>query len=346
MLALRPRRGIIDVYAIVWVVVYLLLMFALKDFLPEKYMRDSMTIQMLADNAQAKQDATTAYSIAGTVAAVFPLWFLNILVAAVGSVTIWTVVTSLRSLRGMLLAVPVLGPAIILNLVQFGKETFTIPFAFLVLWIAKKSSSKTKAFLAIAAAYAFYGAFFREYYAIILMAFAGILLLRRSPAPLRIVYVLLAIAALCVVPAHVLDQLQGSRDVVNRIYNAVSNAVRTSIYNPFPPDNAWHFALNYIYVLARLNLPLLFDHTPNEFVLTLNLVIYGALVFMGIRRSSGTAMDFLPWLFLSHLLVLAIFEPDSGSYFRHFSSVLVYLIPTLRLVEQRYAARTLRETTG
>ena len=43
----------------------------------------------------------------------------------------------------------------------------------------------------------------------------------------------------------------------------------------------------------------------------------------------------LPLLFIAHILVLFIFEPDAGSYMRHASSVIFYLLPSLRMTEQR-----------
>jgi hypothetical protein len=224
-------------------------------------------------------------------------------------------------------------------MVQFGKETFVIPLTLLIWRVTEKASSKAKAFCAIGAIYVVYGLFFRQYYLIILASFAGIMLFRRSAAPLRLAYIFVLLALSFAVPAPVFEQLQGPRDEINRYSNLVTDTVRTAIYNPFPPDNAYHFGLNYLYTLVKLNLPILFDHTLNEIDLFLNILIYGALVYAGIRQRSASATSLLPWLFLAHISVLIIFEPDSGSYFRHFSSVMVYLIPALRVVEERYAQR-------
>ena len=337
-----PPSIVIRNYALVWMSAYLVLYFFLRGLLPEKYLRDSMTIQKLADDAHAA-DWGGAYNIAAIVAGSLPMWAINILVAATGCFTIWLVVTSLRSLRGMAIIPFILLPTIILDLVQFGKEIFIIPVTFFILRLAEKVSSGTKVFFVIAAIYLVYGVFFREYYLIILAAFTGILITVRSPPPFRVFYLLLLLAVLVVVPSHLFMDLQGSRDAINRWSNMVTNEVRTAIYNPYIPDNGFHFVLNYLYVFLKLNVPLIFDHTMNEVILTVNILFYGYMIYVGVRRRPVTPLNMLSWLFLSHVLVLAIFEPDSGSYFRHFSSVIVYIVPALRMVEQRYAERVLHD---
>jgi hypothetical protein len=342
MLNVIPKGNVIKVYALAWIAGYLILYFFLRDYLPEKYLRDFLTIQKLTDDAQAA-DWGGAYNIAAMVAGALPSWAIDILVTAIGSYTIWIIVTSLRSLKGMLLIIPVLAPMIVLDMVQFGKEIFVIPLTLIILRIAEKTPSMLKAFLAICVIYLLYGIFFRQYYLLILGSFMLIMLTLRSSPPFRLFYLLLLLVFMIAVPSRAFMELQGDRDAINQWSNLVTNTVRTAIYNPFVPDNGFHFALNYLYVFLKLNLPILFDQTLNEIILFVNILIYGRLIYAGIRQRPMTAVTLLPWLFLAHISVLTIFEPDSGSYFRHFSSVLLYLIPALRRLEQEYAQRVLSE---
>jgi hypothetical protein len=328
------RSNIITIYALTWIAVYLVLVFVLRDYLPEKFLRDSLTIQRLAEDLHSS-DWGGAYAIAAKMSAIFPSWFLNIIVAVVGGSTIWYVTTSAKSIRGMLLIVPILAPAIVLDMVQFGKEVFVIPLTFIILVVAQRTPSILKAFLVIAAIYLLYGLFFRQYYLLIFLAFIAFMVTVKSPPPFRLVYLLLLMIVIVAVPSKVFMQLQGDRDSINMYSNLVTNEVRTAIYNPYVPDGGVHFLINYAYAFLRLNLPILFSPTVSDILLFINVLIYGRMVYGGIKQRPITPMSLLPWLFLSHLVVLWVFEPDLGSYLRHFSSIIVYIIPAFREWEQR-----------
>jgi hypothetical protein len=109
--------------------------------------------------------------------------------------------------------------------------------------------------------------------------------------------------------------------------------VRTAFFNPFQPDNVFGFVGNYGYAFLRLHFPIFWDLTPNEWILFLNVIIYAGLVKYGLRHLSGSRR-LLAMLFLAHVTVLIFFEPDLGSYFRHFSSVFLYLLPAFALREE------------
>ena len=324
----------ITIYALTWIAGYLVLFFFLRDYLPEKFLRDSLTIQKLAEDMHSA-DWGGAYAIAAKFSAIFPGWLLNIAVAIIGSYTIWYVTTSARTIKGMLLIVPILAPAIILDMVQFGKEIFVIPLTFIILYVAQKTPSILKAFLVIAAIYLFYGLFFRQYYLLIFVAFIAFMTMVKSPPPIRILYLLIFMIVMVAVPSKVFMQLQGDRDGINQLSNLVSNEVRTAIYNPYTPDNTLHFIANYGYAFLRLNLPIVFSPSVSDIILFINILIYGRMMYAGMRQRPITPLSLLPWLFLSHLVVLWVFEPDLGSYLRHFSSIIVYIMPAFREREQR-----------
>jgi hypothetical protein len=118
--------------------------------------------------------------------------------------------------------------------------------------------------------------------------------------------------------------------------------VRTYFFNPFPPDSAAHFLGNYVYAFFKLHLPFLSFQTASEAILFLNELAYGFIAFFGLRAGRGS-VKLLCLLFLAHVATLTLFEADFGSYFRHFSSVVLYLLPAFALFEER---ECLRKTAG
>lgn len=328
-------KNVVRFYAAAWITAYLVVYFFLKSYLPDEYFRDALLIQKLAVGG-GEEEWGGAYAIAAFMARILPAPVIIGLVAAVGSFTIWMIVTSLRTVSGMLMIIPALAPFLVLNVMDFGKESFVIPLTYLILWSTTKARSTPYAFVSICAIYLLYGIFFREYYLIILAVFVGCCIIRRAPPPLRLLYILLTVLALFVIPSKMFMDLQGDRDQINYVAEMIF-PVHTAILNPVPPNSAFHFIVNYFYVIAKLTLPFLFRQTANEFVLFANVLIYGRLIYFGLKNRAKGPMTFLPLLFIAHILVLFIFEPDAGSYFRHASSVILYLLPSLRLIEQRRA---------
>lgn len=341
-------KNVLRFYAAAWVILYLITYFFLKNFLPEEYFRDSLVIQRLAMTGNGEQWGG-AYGIAAFMTRVLSTTGTTILVAAMGSAVICYIIMSLKTIRGMILIVPVLGPFIILNIMDFGKESFVIPLTFIILQIALKSRSTIHAIITIFIVYLLYGLFFREYYLIILAAFVCCIIFRKASLPFRILYLLLFVCILFVIPSKFFITLQGDRDRINEVANLYFNRVHTAIYNPLPPDNGFNFIVNYLYAFARLNLAFIFRFSANEIILLFDSVIFFRLAYTTLKKPGINEATLLPLLFVAHLLVLYIFEPDVGSYLRHASSVFLYLLPSLGLAEQNYINRyldTQRRKTG
>src|SRR5690606_16251863 len=124
-------------------------------------------------------------------------------------------------------------------------------------------------------------------------------------------------------------ELGEARDIVNRGRQWSNFAgSRSAFMNLVPTRDAFDFLVNYFYAVLRLNLPILFNPAPQEVFLMLNVGIYGWLAYIGCSVRDP-AVRFPVVLFISHVLVLTIFEPDLGSYLRHLSSVFIYLLPAL-----------------
>src|SRR5690606_18697377 len=118
-------------------------------------------------------------------------------------------------------------------------------------------------------------------------------------------------------PSDVFWQLQSPRDMINqtRVFDTVEG-VRTAFFNPYSPTNAVNFVLNYAYAVVRLNLAPLFDFGVRSLYLAAYVGLCVFLVTYGLRsRREEVRLPAL--LFMAHFLVLAIFEPDLGSYLRH-----------------------------
>jgi hypothetical protein len=150
------------------------------------------------------------------------------------------------------------------------------------------------------------------------------------------VIVVAAVALTALAPVSVYDALQTPRDSANHYaLNLLHRDNRTIFFNPYPPDSFLHFWGNYIYALGVLNVPFVRVNniSANEFVIALNVAFFVWLLMAGQRE--GGKSQALAMLFLSHIIVLNLFDPDLGSYFRHFSSVYLYLIPAFAWLELR-----------
>jgi hypothetical protein len=168
--------------------------------------------------------------------------------------------------------------------------------------------------------------------------FVGLILLRRMPFFVVISVLLLVVAIAVVLPPHVFAQLQGSRDSifnVDRIGRALPGA-RTAFANVYPPDSFFHFIANYVYAALRLNFPFFSGVTPRDIYLFANVILFAWIAIAGFRSDLRTFDNTA--LFVSHVLVSICFEPDVGSYLRHISSAMPYLVPAVVVVDRLWLA--------
>lgn len=225
-----------------------------------------------------------------------------------------------------------------------GKETLLSLVTFVVLGLLCLRSNGLFRVLAVAACYLFYAYFMREYFIVILAAFAGLMLLAQLSWGWRLALLAAALGALSLAPAELFQILQGPRDAVNLLRMATSVVgVQSAFSNPLPPDSLGNFLFNYGYAFARLNLPVLFQLRMQEvFLLSVVLATFTLIAF-GLRRG-GAKERACALLVLAHVLTLNLFEPDLGSYLRHLTSATIYLAPILALLDRHLAApQTQRE---
>ncbi len=218
-----------------------------------------------------------------------------------------------------------------------GKETLLSPVTFLVLGLLCLRLNGLARILAVGICYLFYAYFMREYFVVILAAFAGLMILAQVSWGLRLALIAGALGALSQAPSELFELLQAPRDYVNLLRMATSVVgVQSAFNNPLPPDSLGNFLINYGYALARLNVPILFDFRMQEvFLLSVTATTF-LLIWFGLRHG-GPKERACALLVLAHALTLNLFEPDLGSYLRHLTSATIYLAPVLSLLDRHLA---------
>ena len=330
-----PHPLFTRLYAVGWVLLYWAIYFFFRDFFPDKALADAREIQDIAMGL--KEGGVGAYPITAAFFALLPLSITNILVGLFDGLVLYLVASSARTYRGMFILVPILIPFIFFNLQAPTKETIILALSLLIVNVVQRTRTALMPVIAVTVFYAFYGSFLRDYYLIILVVFLAFVVFINTPASMRWLFVPTGIAILVLVPDSVFTALQQPRDEVNFwvVTGGAKDAIRTYFFNPFPPDSMLHFLGNYGYALVLLHFPFIKYITPKEVLMFVNVLFYGWLTLGGIVQLRGS-LRLLPVLFAAHVAVLVLFEPDFGSYFRHFSSCLLYLMPVFLVYEIRY----------
>jgi hypothetical protein len=300
-------------------------------FLPQKWFGDSNRLLDMANNVV---EGRGSYAATAAIYALFPLWMLNSLVTAVGVIFLYVATQSAKTLLSFCIMTLLLLLSVPQTLLVPIKETVVISMT-LILVLASRKISGVALFAIIIGAYLAYGGFIRSYYLLILLVWVALEVFVRANLLMKISLLLFFIASLLLMPVSIMQQMQGQRDAANSwaLYKIYSDN-RTAFFNPLPPTDLWNFLVNYIYAAGILNIPLLKWWSAKEVVFSFGLL--GCFTVLGRALSErGTSVRSFGLLFLSHLLILCTFEPDLGSYFRHFTSVLAYLFPAFALLGLR-----------
>lgn len=325
--SLEPSPQFRIVYSLFWVVGYLVVYYFFKDSLPEKYGRDALA---LADIMQAGKNDEGSFGAMAAIYGAMPDWFLPHLPPLVGTFSLWVILSYVRSYPLMLVLPILLLPYILLNFLYALKETLVAVIALAIHYGLKKIDRTWLAFLFILCLYIPYGMLVRQYYLLIVVAFVSIILIMKTPPIISVVYVCAGIILVFMIPNDVYFQIQGPRDVIYQYLSTQSiSIVRTCFANPLPPDNAFNFFVNTLYALIILFCPFIIAQSFNEVLMLINVMTYFGMVYCGFKYFKGAAQ--LPYaLFVAHILTQAQFEPDLGSYVRHFSSVWVLIAPAMQ----------------
>ncbi len=321
----EPSRMICQLYRWVWLGLYLVL-FALKDSLPEKFSRDAT---LLAEMIESGTSDEGSYGAMAMIYSMVPGPLLPFLPVCVALPTLWIILGYVRSYPVMLLLPILFPPFLIMNFMNPTKETLVAILALFVYRIAKSRLSVLSAVALICVTYVVYAKFVRIYYFLIAAFFAGIWLTRVLPAAVTIGGAAIVLLLMAFLPSEVYETLQGPRDEAARFMEFSGHVVRTFFYNLMPPKDVIAFLVNTAWGVLVMLFPFVIAQSFNEALMMINVYFFLGMARATIKYKTGVGQ--LPaYLFFGHILTQAQFEPDLGSYVRHFSVMFVILAPGMQ----------------
>jgi hypothetical protein len=248
--------------------------------------------------------------------------------------TVIALMVSRTTVLGATLGLTLVAPAVMLSLFGPSKETLVFCMSIIVVLVHISNWFSKSKVVSTALLYLFYGLSVRSYYFLIIAAYVAFLLWATRITELRIAIVGMAAILIMLIPNETYHILQGARDasVIYLKYTS-PHVVRTLIESPFPPTGLLNFLLNYMYAFLVCVFPLLIDRTPKELILIIFNLACAFLLVVGLRSKNQAACS-LSRLFLAHFIVLLLFEPDLGSYLRHLSNAVLYLVSSTLALEK------------
>ncbi|MGZ2748865.1 hypothetical protein [Burkholderia stagnalis] len=312
-------RGLVRAVAAAAVLVYWTIYAKAGAFLPEFVFRDAEKIQDQIGGSST-YEGTSFDAVAKLYAMLGPTG-THLFVAAIGALVIWRTIGCARRAGSLVACVVLLVPCVFFNLFVASKDTLVVLIAIALAGVAQRRST----FVTVVAAVALYGAYasvVRGYFGLILAIALAALLFRQGSLRRRTLMLLAAPLAILLLPNDVYYLLQHPRDMAAD-YLAYGSpfGARTSFNNPAVPDSFAAFCMNYLYAVARLNLPVLFSPGPKEIAMQVFVWIALAAVWRRVPGNANPARDVLAAIVIGHVAVSMLFEPDLGSYTRHLSSV-------------------------
>lgn len=335
-----PKQGIggpnlytyIAIAAMLGIMTMLTLM-DLSEFLPFQT-KDAETVANMAERGVSGD--TNSYKATALVYSLLSPTMRAVITYGFGSAFIIYCLAGLRKPLWLGVMCFMLISPMIFYLTQFNKDTVLIPFLIIAAITTRLNLTNNVKIGIIFTIYVAYTLLFRPYYVMIGGIFVGLYVLSKLSIPLRTFLIFSAFMLGFLLPDSIFDSLQSFRDVTNarRLLYGSDAGARTAFMNLVEPDSYWHFLVNYVYAFLRLNLPFLFDFNVKDLILVANILIL-IYVFGQSFRSRLDTVRISFYLFTAHFLVLQIFEPDLGTYFRHISVTLLFSVPAFVLAEQQ-----------
>jgi hypothetical protein len=304
--------------------------------LPGYFSNDTQNMVDIAEGLAVGYDVSLA--VIAALIGMFSLPGLTLMVQLAGMVIVFYLMAPRRLVFTQLLALYSLALTAPLSLVRPQKELLVFLLTAVCVWIINRVKTERAALIWTVLAYAIYLAVsLRPYYVLIIgaMLFLTLFVRRSAGGKLGILLVVFLLGFL--IPNSLLEMLRLLRDAINdlRVLYPDLPGNRTAFSNPLVGAGWIGFVGNYVYAAIRLNLPLLFSVTPSELALNIFSLTWFYAMAKGYRTRDWRAR-FMVRLIMSHLLVMWIFEPDLGSYLRHFSSLILYLSPIFAAIESKY----------
>lgn len=293
-----------------------------KEYLPRKYWHDSDKIKSIVSGVNVLDGSfeSTAKFLYfyGDFGALIITFLLGVLYVYYLSKSSGQYITAFSNFIFFI-------PALLLNLLWPAKETIVILSTILV--VASYYFSSKKDFVVLIVVFIVYIAYaynFRTYYFLIVLVFFYLYIVQTFTKislgkSLFILFLMFGF-----LPNEFYLLSQGQRDSANVFAEMVGSDNRTAFNNLFPLGGFLNFWGNYIWAALHTFFPILFFRSINEFIL----LAFNFYCYLCVFKSSKDAESskILRLLFVSHIAVLILFEPDIGSFFRHSLSAYLYLI--------------------
>jgi len=326
------------IFILAWLVFYIGLSQIDLSAISETMNADSENILKLIqskNNTKITDKTDNAYLNTARFFSYIPAPILQPFILLLGCIVLILFMKDLKGLKSLLIAAFLSLPAILLILIRPQKETIVVLLTIAVVRIFMGNFSMWIKITLSLCLYAIYGYFFRQYYFLIMLVFSGLLFFIYNNNMVRITLIIVLPILFMMVPGRLLMEVQGARDNVNflRIYLGEAGS-RTAFMNPLYPDTPLNFLGNYIYAFFRLNFAPFFYPGIRELFLMAIISLYGYLIYISVKSRNNIAI-LCSCLIVAHIIVYCIFEPDLGSYLRHVSSTMLYLVPMLALLDKR-----------
>lgn len=321
---------------------FLIFGFVSQYILPDRFQLDSMAMVDIAEDLAVGGDPSA--NVIADLIRIFTLPGLTFLIECLAVGAIFYLVSRRKYFLTSALALFSLSVAAPLSLVRPQKENLVFLLTAICVWAIVKCKRERSALFVCLIAYALYTYLsLRPYYLLIVGLIVILSVFSLLSRKAKIALVLALFFAGFFIPATVFELLRLTRDVVNalRVIYPEVEGNRTAFSNPIQEATWWGFLQNYVYAIFRLNFPILFYQTASEIILTVYAGLWFVLMYAAGYSASWRAKVCVR-LMMCHLLVLWIFEPDLGSYLRHFSSCVLYLGPILTEIEARWRLSTKR----
>jgi hypothetical protein len=312
----------------IWLIIFGFLSTVGDSMLPSKYFWDSEILIGMMNGIVSSDVDDGSYYYTVKIFSFFGeggLWILNSIV-----VLVFVSYCSLHStnLKLFLIISFLVTPHIILGLLRPQKELIVTVITLIILGMYRFYNMQVrKVLLAILTLYLAYS-IVRLYYLLIVLTFLYLYWLAYGVNRRKKLVSLLIIPVILIMPSSVIEAVQGTRDVFNALRPSGGAGHETIYFNPYPPINGFNFILNYFSALIHFNMPLLTSININTIFLQIYIFILLVVIYMHDWKLNRLVSIYL-LLFFSHSIVLILFEPDSGSYLRHLSSVVVFLMPAI-----------------
>jgi len=313
------------------VALYVLIYAFFRESLPEKWSVDSAKIIEILNYGGAGGDLDNSFAITAAMFGLIGVDNLDVFTCLVSAAFLLFATHDIRRAGDFFSRLLLIAPCIMLNMFAPSKETVVLIMTmFITVSALYFRTSKTWTFSAFLFLYVVYGIFVRQYYLLIVGVFFAVHWLWRRPLKYHLLAAVVAAGAILAAPSSVLQTLQSPRDTSNAYAEQIGSDNRTAFTNITSPASGPGFLVNYVYAATVLITPVIYFHTASDFFMQWMIAAMLFILYRA-RKKARRGQDrfetrFFASLFIAHILVQLIFEPDLGSFTRHLTSVLLYLI--------------------